>query len=96
MLGQDGIVVVNLAVSNENGALLGTPEILSRGFILSEELDQIKDDLQSSLRQVVSNPMVTWKTRSSVISNPRSTRKQREIPIFCDHQSNLKPKPEFE
>ncbi|MGI6740605.1 MAG: ribonuclease J [Brevefilum sp.] len=71
MLGQDGIVVVNLAVSNENGALLGTPEILSRGFILSEELDQIKDDLQSSLRQVVSKS--NGNLENEIIRNLKST-----------------------
>lgn len=71
MLGQDGILVVNLAVSKENGALLGTPEILSRGFILSEELDQIKDDLQSSLRQVVSKS--NDNLESEIIRNLKST-----------------------
>lgn len=71
MLGQDGIVVVNLAVSNENGALLGTPEILSRGFILSEELDQIKDELQSSLRQVVSKS--NGNLENEIIRNLKST-----------------------
>jgi len=71
MLGQDGIVVVNLAVSNENGALLGTPEILSRGFILSEEWNQFKDELQSSLRQVVSKS--NGNLENEIIRNLKST-----------------------
>lgn len=52
-LGQDGIMVVNLAVDKSSGQLRSDPEILTRGFILPEELDPMLDDLKKQLRKTV-------------------------------------------
>ena len=52
-MGQDGILVVNVAVSEENGNLKGRPEILSRGFMLPEEFDPIAEGMVRQLQSTV-------------------------------------------
>jgi ribonuclease J len=52
-LSQDGIIVVNLAVDGQTGQLRGEPQILSRGFILAEELEALLEGLKTKLNQTV-------------------------------------------
>jgi ribonuclease J len=51
-LGQDGIMVVNLAI-NKSGQLTGDPVIISRGFMLLEEMDSLLDELTKQLQKTV-------------------------------------------
>jgi ribonuclease J len=51
-LGQDGIMVVNLVV-NKSGHLKGNPEIISRGFMLPEDMDSLLDELNKQLQKTV-------------------------------------------
>jgi len=55
-LGQDGIMVVNLNVNRDSGKLKGKPEILTRGFMLPEELDPSMDELEKQIRKALKNP----------------------------------------
>jgi ribonuclease J len=52
-LGQDGILVVNLAIDDQTGKLRGEPQILTRGFILAEEMEPMLDDLKKQIRKTV-------------------------------------------
>jgi ribonuclease J len=52
-MGQDGILVVNLAVSKDNGRLKGQPEILTRGFMLPNELDTLVEGLTGQVQSAV-------------------------------------------
>ena len=52
-MGQDGILVVNVAVSDDDGRLKGQPEILTRGFMLPDELDTLVDGLTSQVQSTV-------------------------------------------
>jgi ribonuclease J len=52
-LGQDGILVLNLAVDEKTGQMSGEPEIISRGFILLDELDPMMTDLKNELKKTV-------------------------------------------
>jgi ribonuclease J len=52
-MGQDGILVVNVAVSKDNNNLKGQPEILTRGFMMPEELDTLVDGLTRQLQSTV-------------------------------------------
>jgi ribonuclease J len=54
-LGRDGILVVNVEVNGQNGQLQGAPEILTRGFMLPEEMEEIIDDLNGCIRKAVQN-----------------------------------------
>jgi len=55
-LGQDGIMVVNLNVNRDSGKLKGKPEILTRGFMLPEELDPSMDELEKQIHKALKNP----------------------------------------
>ena len=46
-------MVVNVAINKNNGRLSGKPDILTRGFMLTDELDEILDKLHSRLQQTV-------------------------------------------
>ncbi|MFW5713709.1 MAG: ribonuclease J [Brevefilum sp.] len=52
-LGQDGILVVNIAVSKDTGNLKGQPEILTRGFMLPEDLEPLEDSLARQLQSTI-------------------------------------------
>jgi len=52
-LSQDGIIVVNLAVDDQSGQLLGEPQILTRGFIVAEEMEPMLEDLRTELDEIV-------------------------------------------
>lgn len=52
-LGRDGIMVVDVDISRKSGQMVGTPNILSRGFMLPEELDVIIDGLGKNIRKTV-------------------------------------------
>ena len=51
-LGQDGIMVINLAI-NKSGHLKGDPEIISRGFMMPDEMEPLLDDLNKQLQKIV-------------------------------------------
>jgi ribonuclease J len=51
-LGQDGIMVVNLVI-NKSGHLKGDPEIISRGFMLPEDIESLLDGLTKQLQKTV-------------------------------------------
>jgi ribonuclease J len=52
-LGQDGILVVNLAINKDTGQLKGDPEILTRGFMLPVELEPLLTGLNKQLKKTV-------------------------------------------
>ncbi|MDY6866467.1 MAG: ribonuclease J [Chloroflexota bacterium] len=54
ILGQDGVMVVNLNVNKKTGKLRGQPEILTRGFMLPEELDNVMGSLNDRINKTVS------------------------------------------
>ncbi len=52
-LGRDGIMVVNLHINQKNGELKGTPEIISRGFMLPEDLDPEMKAIEKQIRKTI-------------------------------------------
>jgi ribonuclease J len=54
ILGQDGIMVVSLNLNKQTGKLKGEPEILTRGFMLPEELDNVMGSLNDRIYKTVS------------------------------------------
>jgi len=53
-LGQDGIIIVNLDINKKTGDLKGKPEIITRGFMMPDELEAIMGRLQNQLQKTVS------------------------------------------
>lgn len=52
-LGQDGIMVINLAVNHQTGQLQSDPEIITRGFMLPEEMEPLLTNLNKELQKIV-------------------------------------------
>jgi len=52
-LGRDGVLVVNITIDRNNGKLIGNPEVLSRGFMLAEEMEVMMGELQNRVKQAV-------------------------------------------
>lgn len=46
-LAQDGMVVVAVTVSGEDGSLISGPDIITRGFIYIEESEEIQQELKA-------------------------------------------------
>jgi ribonuclease J len=53
ILGQDGAMMVHLDVDRQTGKLKRKPEIITRGFMLSDELDDVMDGLYDRLKSSV-------------------------------------------
>ena len=53
MLAEEGMVVVIATVDRENGRILKTPDIISRGFIYLKENKQLLDDIRLKLKAVL-------------------------------------------
>ena len=54
-LGRDGVMIISLDVNESGNKLLGTPEILTRGFMLPEEMNEVIDGLHNRIEKAVQN-----------------------------------------
>jgi len=52
-LGRDGILVVDVNINKKSGQLIGKPNILTRGFMLPEDLDMMMDGLNKQIKKTV-------------------------------------------
>lgn len=52
-LAQDGIVVVNLVIDDQTGQLNGDPQIITRGFILMDEMQPMLDELKKRIQETL-------------------------------------------
>lgn len=59
-LAQDGMIVVVLSLSSEDGGLISGPDIVTRGFVYVKE----SEELMEELRQVVMDALVACQTRN--------------------------------
>jgi ribonuclease J len=73
LLSKDGIVIVIIAIDKNNGIILGRPDIISRGFIVSSEsdaiLDQGREIVMSSLSHAGKHPL----DKSSISAKVKDT-----------------------
>lgn len=54
-LSENGVVVVVLTVSKENGTVIAGPDVLSRGFVYVRDSDELMGKIQVELNRVVKN-----------------------------------------
>jgi len=52
-LGRDGVLVVDVDINKKSGQLIGKPNILTRGFMLPEDLDMMMDGLNKQIKKTV-------------------------------------------
>jgi len=53
LLAEEGLVAVVLTIDKRSGALLTSPDIISRGFIYMKENEQLMNDFRNELRRAV-------------------------------------------
>ena len=46
MLAQDGVIIISLAMSSEDGGLMSGPDIVTRGFVYEKESDELIDEMK--------------------------------------------------
>ena len=70
-LAQDGMIVVIVNLSSEDGSLVTAPDIITRGFVYvkeSEELmRELKDVVMNTLEQCISDKVTDWTSLKSSI-----------------------------
>ena len=59
-LAQDGMIVVCVNLSSEDGSVLSGPDIISRGFVYMKE----NEDLMEALRMIASHSLDTCRSRN--------------------------------
>ncbi|MCD7829513.1 MAG: ribonuclease J [Clostridiales bacterium] len=94
-LAEDGVIVVVMTLSAENGALLSGPDIVTRGFVYVKESEALLSDLQSLASQVLydceSRHITDWATIKSSVKGELSSflykktkRNPMILPIIMD------------
>jgi hypothetical protein len=53
LLAEEGLVAVVLTIDKKTGALLTSPDIISRGFIYMKDNEQLMNDFRNELRRAV-------------------------------------------
>ena len=72
-LAQDGLIVVVVTLSSENGNLIAGPDIISRGFVYVRESENLMNDMKNIVRQVMSEcehkRLKDWNSLKGLIKN---------------------------
>ncbi|MBE6929879.1 MAG: ribonuclease J [Clostridia bacterium] len=75
-LSQDGLVVLVLTLSSDDGTLIAGPDIISRGFIYVRESDDLMDELKIVVLDIIdrcqSDRVTDWATIKSMIKSELS------------------------
>ncbi len=75
-LAQDGMVVVCVNLSSQDGAILSGPDIITRGFIYVKESEQLMEDLKNvaieAIERCERKRVRDWSTIKSAIKNDLS------------------------
>lgn len=65
----DGLVVAVVAISRQNGALTGTPELVARGFVVDErQAPSLFEDAEGVIRECISTSSVEERTDQGLMT----------------------------
>ena len=88
-LAQDGMLVVNVILSSEDGSLISEPDIITRGFVYVKESEELIQDLKnivmSTLESNVSDKVTDWTSLKRSIKSDLSEylyRKTKRKPMI--------------
>ncbi len=95
MLSEDGIVIVVLAVDQDNGVVLAGPEIITRGFVYVREsvdlLEKAKESLSKIIDKINSDQLQEWNKVKAKVRDAASSffyehtgRRPMIMPIVID------------
>ena len=72
-LAQDGLIVVVVTLSSEDGSVIAGPDIVSRGFIYVREAENLMDEMRtlatSTLEKCNNERIADWTTMKSMLKN---------------------------
>lgn len=75
-LSQDGILIVVITISSENGLVIAGPDIVSRGFVYVRESEQLidmaKEKVKSALQKCSSRNIKEWSAIKSLVRDTLS------------------------
>jgi ribonuclease J len=54
-LARDGFILISVNVNKKNGALIGEPEIISRGFVYLRDADELMRQVKTTITTVLEN-----------------------------------------
>ena len=76
-LAQDGMIVIVVSMSGEDGSLVSGPDIITRGFVYVKEseglMDELKEVAETSLADCVERHITDWATIKSTLKGDMST-----------------------
>ena len=65
----DGLVVAVVAISRQNGALAGTPELVARGFVVDErQASSLFEDAEGVIRECISTSSIEERTDQGLMT----------------------------
>ena len=73
MLSRDGIVVVIIAVNRQSGALVGKPDIVTRGFVDTREFKEMMNDSRELLAKTLDHGGARASEWSSINTKVKDT-----------------------
>ena len=73
-LSQDGLIIVVVTISHEDGKMVSRPDVISRGFVYVREaerlIDGVKDVAEESMERCLTNSRsIDWSTLKSSLKN---------------------------
>ncbi len=94
-LAQDGLIVVVVTISGENGAIIAGPDIISRGFVYVREsealMDEVQNEAKKALQECEEKHITDWSTIKSKTKDRvgqflygRTKRKPMILPVIME------------
>ncbi|WHH58876.1 ribonuclease J [Petroclostridium sp. X23] len=94
-LAQDGLIVVVVTISGDNGAVIAGPDIISRGFVYVREsedlMEQVKAVTKTALGKCEEKKITDWATIKSIIKSSlneflyeKTKRKPMILPVIME------------
>ena len=72
-LSQDGLIIVVVTISHEDGRMVSRPDVISRGFVYVREaeglIDGVKDAATHSVEECLSRKNMDWSTMKSSLKS---------------------------
>jgi ribonuclease J len=94
-LSQDGLLVVVVTISGENGSLISGPDIISRGFVYVRESEDLMEEAKAVVKEVLTSceeqQVTEWASIKSSVKNTlsnflyeRTKRKPMILPVIVE------------
>jgi len=94
-LSQDGLIVIVVSISNENGSIIAGPDIISRGFVYVREsedlIENVKNVAKETIKRCEAGKITDWSTIKSMVKSSmgeyiyeKTKRKPMILPVIME------------